>query len=129
VSAVGMLQGLMIADHRPAFTAQVLEAKYCENCTKTFFRARRPFQPVEVRGGFIACMVKGHYIYGSFDPCVALRDIGPRFCLDCERRSRLPIDLDKYKAQLPTEAEQKHAYHLPHYDDSLMPQEARRIVQ
>lgn len=126
--AFGMLQGLMLADHRPMPAALVLETKYCENCTRSFVRPPKPMARVDVKGGYFEATVRGQHIFSNQEPGVVLKDVGQRYCMECQRRGAAPIDLSEYKAQLPTEAQQKHSYHLPHYDDSIAPAMVQKHV-
>lgn len=128
VLTLGLLQGFMEADHQPMPGALVLETKYCENCTKSFVRVPKGMVPIEVKGGYYSAQIGGAAVYTNQEPGVVLKDTGQRYCFECQRRAIAPVDLSEYKAQLPTEAEQKHAYHLPHYDDSLVPKVAKTHV-
>ena len=57
------------------------------------------------------------------------RDEGSRqkYCAPCVGRMLLPMNLDDYKDALPREAVQGHSHRLPHYDNSLLPKEQRRV--
>lgn len=83
---------------------KIVELKTCENCLTCFTRDRCNCQ-IAFTG---RCGCK-------------------KYCANCVGNMLMPVNLQDYKDALPTEAEQRHAHHLPKYDDSLLPKERRRL--
>lgn len=56
------------------------------------------------------------------------RGSGIRYCRKCQHSLLMPDkSIESYRELLPSEAEQGHSHHLPHYDDSLTPREHSRV--
>jgi hypothetical protein len=58
-----------------------------------------------------------------------VRSLGSRvkYCQACQARMLLPVEDSEYRELLPREVEMRHSNHLPHYDDSLIPE--RKLVR
>lgn len=112
---LGLLQSFMTVDHAVPVTAQVLEQKYCENCSRSFTRPKPPaFRVINIDG------TRSGHNAREFEPGTVLKDTGQRYCPACRRNALAPIDDQVYRDQLPREAEMQHAHHLPKYDESIV---------
>lgn len=104
----------------------IREVKYCELCGKPFVRKRSGTRPTPVEElEHLPAIGKGRNHVWEYVKVVheLRRDTGAKFCEACCSRMLLP-DIEaqeRYRAQLPTEAEQRHSHHLPRYDQSLTP--------
>jgi hypothetical protein len=105
--------------------AVVMELKTCENCGCAF--ARR-FAPTRVVGRDTV-HVNGNQLGGLDIEIELRRGQGSRYCKECVGRSLMPnlAEQEEYRDQFPgSESQMDHrSMHLPRYDDSLLPPEAR----
>lgn len=90
--------GHIYPDHSVPPGAVLVMFKYCEACGRPF--ARRLGTSIYVCGGCRHGMIMAGHIQ--------------------------PVDDADYRAQLPDERVQRHAHHLPHYDDSTVITAKRR---
>lgn len=115
-ATLGMMQSFMDVDHRVPEGARVLEAKSCENCTRTFFRPK----PLAFRRVVVSNALDPKYDYAEpKTDSVIYVDTGKRYCNACVRTTMSPVDDQEYREQLPKEAEMRHSHHLPKYDESV----------
>ena len=124
--------GLLVADHRPAESAQIMLLKLCENCGSAFTRLRTETEPFVVKdfdvSGYNTERPKNQFsvhdgnlsllkCYGNRE---LRRDRGQKYCKRCQARALAPVVLDEYKLMLPTEQEMRHSNYLPKVDESLV---------